>query len=242
MISQRQLKLNFERGVLNRLGTCSDEDRNFCCSYYHYGGNTGCDLCVSGQYIADADNSNMDKEWLDVNGIYSIELHKKWLNEGKKDDNSVSDTYDKEMIYQYIDNYVKGNLTSRLSADDEESGYYAIKQVLLKKVCDGVKNTFDIIFENVEILKYSSSFGHILETEMGKATGENCSFEITVDDVYQKFLLWFDLTEDGKECSKVMKYYHIHLRITDQMKLRRETATQEDDNLIDVLTEHMDKN
>lgn len=187
-MSQRQLKLKYERGVLIRRASCSEDDLDFCCPNYHYGGNTGCDLCYSGPwgqtYIADSENSNMEKEWLDADGDYSIELHKQWLNERKPVRN-----------YGFIDEYVRSYLISSLPDGETHS-------VLTVKVSNGLKNTFEKILENQELLRFPSSFEYVLETEMGKETGETCSFDIDTVTIYQQFLLWFELKEDDKETSK----------------------------------------
>jgi hypothetical protein len=235
MISQKQLKVLHERGLRKRMNTCSGEDLNFCCPNYHYGGSTGCDLCVSGpwgKYIADTENSNMRKEWLDDENDYSIELHKKWLNR-KKDDIADNSDDDKRKIYQYIESYVSNNLVSCLPDGENNT----VKPVLFERVCNGMKNIFDRIFENTGILHFQSSFISILESEMFKETGENCSFDVSVDDIYQQFLLWFDLTENVEETDKSMKYHRIHQRIVDMNKMKRTSLVSRHNKQDEVIEE-----
>jgi len=76
-----------------------NDDWKYLCPKLHWGGNYGCDLCnCEGKVIADKDNCNMEKVWLNKKGIYDYRLHKKWFEEREEKEESESEEEEEEEV------------------------------------------------------------------------------------------------------------------------------------------------
>jgi hypothetical protein len=76
-----------------------NDDWKYLCPKLHWGGNYGCDLCnCEGKVIADKDNCNMEKVWLNKKGIYDYRLHKKWFEEREEKEESEEEEEEEEEV------------------------------------------------------------------------------------------------------------------------------------------------
>jgi hypothetical protein len=61
------------------------KDYMSCCVNLHLNGQFGCDLCGD-VLVADKDNTEMLRDWLDKNNKYSYKLHRRWIDNKKQEE------------------------------------------------------------------------------------------------------------------------------------------------------------